>query len=261
MNKFIDLHNHVLPIDDGAQDWDDSIEMLYCAVESQISTVFVTPHIIPGGKYFPSSKKIKTNLSRLKKIALEKELQLNLKVASEFQINRHCMEAINHKSFLTYENTDYLLVEFTRTILYTPLLDQALDELVYQGHKIIIAHPERYFESVEEAIDICLLWVKRGYYLQINRTSIIHSKIKLHKKIAYKLLELNCVHLIASDAHHTVGIRLLKLDDVYSMLVKVFGLNCANTIMLDNPKSLIQNNPLKKTRIKKGLFFYLSKLF
>lgn len=242
MNSYTDCHNHVLPIDDGAQSWDDSINMLETAVESHISTVFVTPHIIPNGKYMPSIMKIKRYLKSL--INRASHLGIDLKWGSEFQINSAALEAVNNKQFLCFQDTNYLLVEFLKTNIHYNYVNQVLDELTYLGVKVIIAHPERYFDSVDEALVQCRQWVKQGYYLQVNRSSIVKCKFKLHKKITVYLIYEGLVHLVASDAHHVEGHRTLRADDVYKYLSRFFNKETAKRLLVENPQRLKENKDL-----------------
>ena len=67
-----------------------------------------------------------------------------------------------------------------------------------------------YFENTEDAIKACKHWIKLGAYIQINRTSLLKAAHSHLRKIACALIEANCVHLIASDAHRASGISAWK---------------------------------------------------
>jgi len=254
MSKLIDIHNHVLPIDDGAKDYRDSLRMLQDAVESHISTVFVSPHIIPNGKYCPTKEFILDEVVKLKEMA--KDIPIEIKYGSEFQVNADSMPFILNKQYLCYEDTDYLLVEFSRNSLYHGLIEDSLDELSSQGVKIIIAHPERYFESVEEAVSKCRRWIKHGYYIQVNRTALVKGNHPLQRKIAYSLLLEDCVHLIASDAHRVTNPRRLVLLDVFNKIKFIFGKTFAEKIFHTNTYNLVLNKDLSSPKsIKSGYKF------
>lgn len=261
MNDLIDLHNHVLAIDDGAKDSAESIKMLGDAVESKISTVFVTPHMVPGGRYDPSVEEIQVAFNALKQNVQDNNIPIDLKLGSEFQINSEAMDAILNKRYLCYENTDYLLVEFVRKHMHYHVIHQALEELSYQGVKIIIAHPERYFDNVAEALDTCEKWVRQGYGLQVNRTSLLKEHHPLQRKIALKLINANLVQLIASDAHHPEGKRQLQLGDSYQLIKFLFGKRCALLLHKVNPKRLMHNEPLIKMQKVRILRIHLIRLF
>jgi protein-tyrosine phosphatase len=246
MSKLIDIHNHVLPIDDGAQDYRDSLRMLQDAVESNISTVFVSPHIIPNGKYCPTIEFILDEVNKLKEMA--KDIPIEIKYGSEFQVNADSLPFIENKQYLCYENTDYLLVEFSRSSLYHGLIEDALDELSSHGVKVIIAHPERYFETVEEAVSKCKRWIKHGYYIQVNRTSLIKGNHPLQRKIGYNLLLEDCVHLIASDAHRVSNPRRLVLLDVFNKIKLLFGRQFTELIFHTNTSNLVLNKELRSTK-------------
>ncbi len=248
MNKLIDLHNHVLPIDDGAKNDQDSLKMLYDAVESNISTVFVTPHMIPGGKYNPTVDQINNAYIHLKQLIKENNVPITVKLGSEFQINSECLSAIDNKQFICYEDTDYLLIEFVRKNMHFGIINDALNELQSQNIKIVIAHPERYFDDVNEAFEMAYKWIKQGYYLQINRTSLLPNQNPIHRKIAFKLVNANLVHIISSDAHRPDGQRRLILDDSYSIIKRYMGEECADLLHRINPYRLSQNEDLISMR-------------
>mgnify|MGYP002228253889 CR=1 FL=1 len=49
MMKIIDVHAHILPgVDDGSENWNESIEMLRMAYEQGIRTIIATPHYHQG---------------------------------------------------------------------------------------------------------------------------------------------------------------------------------------------------------------------
>ena len=48
----LDIHIHILPgVDDGAQDYDDAIDMAGIAIESGVTTVIATPHANQMGRF------------------------------------------------------------------------------------------------------------------------------------------------------------------------------------------------------------------
>ena len=261
MSDYIDVHNHVLPIDDGAKDWEDALIMIKDAVESGFSTVFVTPHIIPKGKYDPKHELIKTSVEQLQSLIQSQQLPISVKWGSEFQINSDAMQAIEQKRYLPYQDTSYLLVEFLRPYVHFAWVDQALDELVYQGLKIVIAHPERYFDDVEDALSTCYKWVKQGYYLQVNRTSLFQSAMKLHRRIALKLIDAGYVHLVASDAHHAQGKRRLVVQDTKNVLSRYFGKKKARCLLVDNPRRLMLDHALKRIHSKFTLRLWVMHIY
>lgn len=261
MSDFVDLHNHVLPIDDGAKDWDDALAMLKDAVESQISTVFVTPHIIPGGRYDPSVDVIKTFTLELNERTQKENLPIEVKWGSEFQINSEVMDAIEKKRFLCYQDTSYLLVEFLRPYVHYGWVDQALDELVYQGVRIVIAHPERYFDDVVDALETSYKWVKQGYHLQVNRNSLFRSAMPMHRKMALKLIDAGLVHCVASDAHHAKGKRRLMAKDTERILHTYFGKSKTKRLLVDNPHRLMRNEPLKAVKSRLTLRTWMMHLY
>ena len=128
-----------------------------------------------------------------------------------------------------------MLIEFTRTNVFSKLAHQAIEALQSTNKKILIAHPERYFDDVNEGIKTCKEWVNQGCYLQINRTSLIGVHGIYAEKIAHKLIKLGLAHVIATDAHESKGSRICRLDDIYFQIIKKYSQYQADMLFLINP--------------------------
>ena len=61
----IDIHSHILPhLDDGAKDWNESLEMCEIALQDGIHTIVATPHMKPG-VYLPTKELIFSKVKEL----------------------------------------------------------------------------------------------------------------------------------------------------------------------------------------------------
>ena len=57
LSEFIDIHTHILPgLDDGPQDTAGSIALARCYAKVGITTVFATPHFLPGTAWAPEKR-------------------------------------------------------------------------------------------------------------------------------------------------------------------------------------------------------------
>lgn len=243
--SFIDLHSHCFAgMDDGVKTDEESLMMLNTAIKSEIKVIYVTPHREPTGRYNPDNETVLKAWKKLKKLAFTHDLDIDIRYGEEFRIRTASIELIKKNEVLCYMDTDYVLAEFTRTNAFSKLVTQAILAFKEQGKKILIAHPERYFDDVHEGVEYCKMWVNMGCYLQINRTSLIGEHGDYAEKIAHRLIKLGLAHVIASDAHEGKGIRVCRLDDVFFMVKKKYSLHEANMLFHTNPERLTQNEDL-----------------
>ncbi|KLO21168.1 CpsB/CapC family capsule biosynthesis tyrosine phosphatase [Marinitoga sp. 1155] len=129
-----DIHNHILPVDDGLETIEEAIQMLKEYKENGIEIVFFTPHINhPTVK--TDIEKIKESYEKLQPYC--KEIGIKTYLASELylQPNKN-MEFIPLKDY-------FILIELPLTIYPIYLLDKIFD-LQLEGYEIILAHVERY---------------------------------------------------------------------------------------------------------------------
>ena len=93
-------------------------------------------------------------------------------------------------------------------------------------------------------------WLKNGYYLQANATSLWDRE---EKKTLFSMIEKGQLSFIASDAHNKH--RPLSLIDAYDLISKKFDETTAKRLMYENPALLLQDKPIKKLKaVKKRLF-------
>jgi protein-tyrosine phosphatase len=266
MNNLIDIHNHTLwDMDDGLKTKDDARQQLTMAYESGITQIAVTPHIQPHGRFVFSESEIIEATTQLQQLALDLEIPMQVSYGSEFMITPKALQAIEAQEYVCYQDTDWLLIE-QRFSKNNPPTDQdprlvldAIDLLLLQNKHVLIAHVERYFDSVSEALDVCASWVKRGAHLQINRTSIMMLESKLRGNIARQLIKNNYCHVIASDAHDITGSRVLRLDDSYHWVSKHVSVEVADVLHHENPRRVLANQTLVTTQHKAHFMGHLFK--
>lgn len=254
MNKFVDTHCHGLPlVDDGVQSNESALIMLNQAVESQIRLVFMTPHVIPNGKFFPTKNLVDHKLKALKAQAKANKLPIEIKLGCEITLSADGLKFIQDKGHWPYQDTDFVLVEFIPPFDEN-LIQEAIYELKRQGQTMLIAHPERYFSNPKEAIARVTVWRKAGAFMQVNKTSILLDQKTSTGNVALALLEKNLIQIIATDAHHTSGRRACRLDEAYTELIRLFDQKTADCLLCENPTRLSENKPLINTEIP-GDFF------
>lgn len=247
MTKFVDTHCHGIPlVDDGVQSDESALLLLTHAVESQIRLVFMTPHVIKDGKFFPSKALLEHKLKALRLAAQANNLPVELKLSCEIMITHEALAMIQDKDYWGYQDTDYVLIEFMNPIDET-LIKDALYELKRQGKKVIIAHPERYFSDPKVALKTVTAWSKQGAYFQVNKTSLFSSSKASTRIVALALIEANLIQMVATDAHHAPGRRECRLLEAHEELIRLFDQPTADLLCITNPTALSENQPLKST--------------
>ncbi len=185
----IDIHTHILPVDDGAKDFNDSLELINQEIKEGIKTVVLTPHM---NYLYNDVDKIKEAYEILK----SHNLNINLLLGSEIRYYDNMVSDLNKGLLLTINNTKYVLVEFS--LKNKDNITDGIYELIVSGYKPIVAHIERYsYLTKEEIIEI----KRMGALIQVNAKSF---EKKDYKKVLHFLLKNNYVDFVASDCHDVV---------------------------------------------------------
>jgi len=254
MTSFVDTHCHGIPnVDDGVQSDDAALLMLKHAVESQIRLVFMTPHVIKEGRFYPDKALLNRKIKHLQKQIKDNDLDIQVKLGCEIMITPESLKMIQEKDYWGYQDTDYVLIEFMPPFEEN-LIQDALYELKRQNKRVLIAHPERYFASPKIAIERVKAWKETGAFMQVNKSSLFISKKASNRKNALALIENNLVSIMATDAHHAPGKRECRLMAAYMELRRLYGTPTAELLCSINPTLLSENKDLQTTIVSHGLF-------
>ena len=238
--KMIDIHSHILPFtDDGADDWECSIAMLKNAEAEGIKTIVATPHILGENFFNEENMIIKTYHELCKKVKAEK---LKIKILLGCEIYAQPDTSLEHKIATLNSNNKYFLIEFPMNSI-PQFVPEKLFEFVVDEKIPIIAHPERNI-GFQNRPDFIYEYVQRGSLMQINQGSLFGRFGKRAKTLAFKMLENNLVHFIASDGHKK-DTRMVTLIDSYELVFHEFGKQIADTLFRDNPLKAIQGEKIE----------------
>ena len=192
----IDMHNHILPlVDDGAKSYEMALSMLKMELAQGITRVVLTPHV-QNRVQKVSSKELKPRFEAFKAYVKEKLPEMTLYLGAEVKYD--ALKTTDYERFV-FEGTKYILMEFS-TKEHDPISDVMYD-LIAKGFKPILAHIERY-PYLE--LDDIIRMKNDGVLIQVNAGAILGSDGFATKRRAMKLINLELVDLIASDAHNTL---------------------------------------------------------
>lgn len=193
----IDMHNHILfGVDDGCQTIDESIRMIEKAHDVGVTAMILTPHYAPLRGYVASHDTIQDKFHELKQAIDERAIPVHLYLGREIDEVKDIDALLKEGTVQTMNGTNYVLVDFGMS---KTDIDEYCYELIINGYKPIIAHPERYNYIDDE--QLYHRWKKTGALLQVNASSLFHPKNKQTKKVIKYLIKHKLIDLIGSDSH------------------------------------------------------------
>lgn len=227
----IDIHTHVLPfVDDGSKSLQDSIKMVEEAVNVGVTDMIITPHF--RSPYLCLKEKLIEEFEKFKKGINALGVPINLYLGQEICAVKKYADVLEENKLLTMNGTDFILAEF----YFHKEMDvvDSVFELTRKGHKVIVAHPERYpYLTIDDIVEIKTC----GGLIQINSGSILGDNGFKVKKLSKELLKRGLVDFVASDMHSG---RKYVLAKAYEYVKKKFTEQYANKIFNENAKMIIE---------------------
>jgi len=194
----VDIHSHFIPgIDDGAEDLEQTLEMLRKMVDLGYRKVITTPHVM-ADFYKNEPKIILGGLEKVRAAVKAAGIPITIDAAAEYYLDDGLEKLVEDKEVLTFGKN---LLLFELPFIAEPQnLARAVFNMQLGGYKPVLAHPERYqfwhtdFQKYEEIVD-------RGVLLQVNINSLSGYYSPEVKKIAELLIDKGMVSLLGSDCH------------------------------------------------------------
>lgn len=202
-----DIHSHILPcLDDGAQNINESLELVNALYNLGFSKLIATPHVM-SDFYQNTPEMILKKAKELSDAVKRNNIPVQIEAGAEYYIDFEFQDKIIKEQLLTIGNK-YLLFELSLTDPPSELF-RTLFDLQVSGYKLIIAHPERYMywhNNMENYIKL----KDRNILLQMNINSLSGEYSKPVKKMAEKLIINDMVDLVGTDTHGPDHIELIK---------------------------------------------------
>lgn len=241
MKNLIDIHSHILPgVDDGADSYEMSMQMLQCAAGDGISGVILTPHNKPGHRHMDFSE-MTSRAEKLRKMMSEENMNIELHVGSELYYRSGLLEEIESGMAGTMAASRYVLVEFNPVENYD-YIRNGVYSLLMGGYSPILAHVERYQNVCVQKYGIDDL-IEMGCYIQVNAGSIIGKSGLKTRRFVKNILKRRQVHFIATDAHD-LGKRAPCLTNCADLIGKKYGEDYCKKLFCDNPLHVIRDKEI-----------------
>lgn len=235
----IDLHSHIMPgIDDGSQDIYDSIEMAEIAEDSGVEVIVATPHSNFKGVYESYyDHHFKQRFAHLKQALKDNNLSLTLIEGMEIMASDDIIQKLNSHQLITLNHTDVPLVEFD-FFVHFDYIHYIVEQLLKNGYRPLIAHPERYFCIIKDPDRVRTL-LKMGALIQCNKSSILgHFGLNIKTCVDYLLKE-KLVTVVASDSHG-IDVRTPDMSEIQFYLDLKYGSKMAELLLESNPKKILK---------------------
>lgn len=208
LNGANDMHNHLLPgIDDGAQNIEESIELIRMYKDIGITELYATPHTM-SDYYHNTPETIKQALEQLKTALTKSDLSdIKIHPSSEYMVD-HDFEELVEKDQLLPLKGKHVLVEMSY-LKPSENFDEAIYKLQLKGYSPILAHPERYLYYIEDH-NIFTQMKNKGVKLQLNALSLCNYYGPEIKYKASQLLKNGLYDFIGLDTHKTKHLSVIE---------------------------------------------------
>jgi protein-tyrosine phosphatase len=237
----IDLHSHLLPgIDDGAQSWDESMEMARQAVADGTTEIQITHHILDNSQYQKLEADILEKFAEMRRRLQAEKINLKLHLACEIYYQPD-ME-LTHQISTFNQNGRYFLVEFPMQGIPRGV-DDIFFQLILDGKTPVIAHPERnvgILRNPSRAYE----FAQRGALFQMNAGSLSGKYGDGVTALATALMNSRLIHFFGSDGHNTRSRKVCMGED-YKLVRDLWGDRVANRIFYENPRLALAGEEVK----------------
>jgi len=227
-HRFVDIHHHLAyGVDDGPDSCKQMQKMLKYAAEEDIGVIIATPHATPGVQRFLLDE-YRQALADARAYCAGKGLEIEIKEGCEILYTDQTPRLLREGQILTLCETDFVLVEFSPDIKFTKLRE-ALDRLLIEGYRPVVAHVERYAcltnhpsraEKLRDELDV---------RFQMNCSSVIKSKGLMMRHFVNQMLEDRLIDALGTDAHN-VSSRAANMKEAYKIIKKEYSARYAKLL-------------------------------
>jgi len=194
----IDLHCHLLPgIDDGPDTMEDSLNLARVAAAGGIRTIVATPHV--SREWDNDARSIAALAEDVRGQLAAHGIPLDVRTGAEISLGRAVELPAQELAALALGDGPWLLVECPHQSHAVGLEEQLL-ALGAQGHRVVLAHPER-CPAVQRDPDMLGRLIAAGMIGSVTAGALTGRFGSDVRRFALELVKRGMVHNVASDAH------------------------------------------------------------
>lgn len=235
MHGIYDVHCHLMPnVDDGAEDMEVTRKLLQMEFDQGVRTIYLTPHYRKG-MFETSLEKIHQQFELVRQEAAQISSELRVVLGCEFHACMDMTELLKDGKRPAMGDSRFVLIEFSGRHDFRMMKERCY-ALLSSGYTPIVAHAERYpalykkFDELQELVDM-------GAYIQMNANSILGVDGFWMKQFCKKVMKLDLLHFVGSDAHDLKE-RSPQMGRCADYMEKVMGTEYARRILIENPLML-----------------------
>lgn len=234
----IDIHSHILPeTDDGASSWEMAVEMCRMAAADGIQQMVATPHA--NDEFTFDRQKHQATLNKLQEMA---GATPRLTLGCDFHLSYdNVAAALADAAPFVIGNTRYLLVEFS-DFAFSRMQWEAMTRLQQVGLLPIITHPERNAMLARNPEQVVKM-AEAGCIIQVTASALTGYWGDAPQRAAEWLLEMDAVHVVASDAHDPRR-RPPILSQARAVIEEIADEDVALALVQDNPAAILAGEEL-----------------
>lgn len=179
---------------------DDSVALASAALAGGTRTIVATPHV---SSQWPDNdaERIGAGVRAVNRALRDAGIAIDVLAGAEVSLTRAADLQPGELRALRLGGGPWLLVECP--LGPAPGLEQGLGVLRMQGHRIVLAHPERCPDFQREPQRLAEL-VTLGMVTAVTASAFTGHFGKTVQRFAFELLRRGLVHSVASDAHDAV---------------------------------------------------------
>jgi len=225
----VDIHAHILHgVDDGSRDLEQSLKMLLESERQGINKIILTPHL--RGSFNCDGDTLKDKLCELKTALDDAHVNVELFLGREIRIDKNFKKTLDGAQRMA--NSEYVLAEFD--FFENTDIPDAVYEIKRLGHKVIVAHFERYsYASLGDAYAV----KDEGGLIQVNADSLFGKSGFKARKMANALIREGLCDFVASDIHFS---RVNLMQKAYKKVAKKYGEKTADMLFRLNAEKLLK---------------------
>jgi protein-tyrosine phosphatase len=240
--SLVDIHNHLVPaVDDGAKHVPAVLASIERFTRVGVRRIVTTPHIQASMTLQPD--RLEERLATVTvawetAAAAVKEDFPEVEYRRGHEVLIDVPEADLSDPRLRMAGTSFVLVEWPR-LHVPPGTPRVLKWIREQGHRPIIAHPERYV-GMGHAPSMAARWRDAGAFLQVNYGSLVGRYGMEAQTVAFRLLEAGHVDYLASDFHGHAHVEIYKTE-AWAALKERDALETLDTLCRTNPSRVLED--------------------
>ncbi|MBV1776608.1 hypothetical protein KSF73_12900 [Burkholderiaceae bacterium DAT-1] len=193
-----------------------------------------TSHVYPA-RWDNRAPSLRPVFEQLKQAIGEAGIPLELRMGGEVRFGDDILPLLDKEEipFLGHDGKYHvMLLEFPDAGI--PVGSDALvRHLLGRGIRPLIAHPERN-EAVKAKPERLYPFLDIGCWVQLTAGSVLGQFGKTAKSVAFKLMEMDAVNVLASDCHN-LEYRPPNMGEACKVIVKQFGADYCDVLVNRNP--------------------------